>query len=362
MAAAASSSAHPSPSLLQPPNTRHSYDAETLSDDAPSGSDDDGEEPAAGAAGQQQQQQATAKQQAQQQQQAQPQPGAAGRGHVTNYAQNVDGTVWDLEALKTHLGAAAYDVLWEKLADSAARVAAAALPAVLDEQATLAPPPDSSFELLGLDYLVDDQGTPWLLEVNGTPSLAVEHSDPAVEALIRDQKSGMVRDMVALLGCSTRFDARYQLLRAAVAKDKAAARRFRQQLMTPGGSAQGGGGAEGDALALAKAELRRRGGFAPLAPRFPLREAYEKGYALPWGALDYELADWMAAHPEEWRDGGASDAGAASGGVGGVGGGGGVNAAAKAAVAAAYGGSGGGTAAAAAAAAAAQRRGGAVEV
>lgn len=43
-------------------------------------------------------------------------------------------------------------------------------------------------QLLGFDYLIDSSHHPWLLEVNGTPSLAVEHSDPAVEALIHDQK------------------------------------------------------------------------------------------------------------------------------------------------------------------------------
>eukprot|EP00879_Flechtneria_rotunda_P013850 GHRR01014466.1.p1 GENE.GHRR01014466.1~~GHRR01014466.1.p1 ORF type:complete len:217 (+),score=73.29 GHRR01014466.1:940-1590(+) len=30
--------------------------------------------------------------------------GAASRAHITNYAQNVDGTVWDLTTLKQHLG------------------------------------------------------------------------------------------------------------------------------------------------------------------------------------------------------------------------------------------------------------------
>ena len=31
---------------------------------------------------------------------------------------------------------------------------------------------------MGLDYLIDTNLTPWLLEVNSTPSLAVDHSDP----------------------------------------------------------------------------------------------------------------------------------------------------------------------------------------
>lgn len=30
--------------------------------------------------------------------------GAAGKGHITNYAQNVNGTVWTLTTLKQHLG------------------------------------------------------------------------------------------------------------------------------------------------------------------------------------------------------------------------------------------------------------------
>lgn len=46
----------------------------------------------------------------------------------------------------------------------------------------------SCVQLLGLDYLVDSSGHPWLLEVNGTPSLAVSHQDPTVEQLIQDAK------------------------------------------------------------------------------------------------------------------------------------------------------------------------------
>lgn len=107
----------------------------------------------------------------------------------------------------------------------------------------------------------------------------------------------MVRDMVSILGCPSRFDARYELLRAAVQKDKQAARRFRQQLV--------GSGGEDAAQALAERELADRGGFIPLMQHFPLREAYDRGYSLPWGGRDYRLALWMEENRGVWeRQGG----------------------------------------------------------
>jgi hypothetical protein len=50
-----------------------------------------------------------------------------------------------------------------------------------------------------------DPCRPWLLEVNATPSLAVQHSDPHVLQLIRQQKEGMVADMVSLLRLERRY-------------------------------------------------------------------------------------------------------------------------------------------------------------
>ena len=56
---------------------------------------------------------------------------------------------------------------------------AACLAPMRKEMSRLKLPPGSCFELMGIDYLIDDDFHPWLLEVNSTPSLAVEHSDAA---------------------------------------------------------------------------------------------------------------------------------------------------------------------------------------
>lgn len=39
------------------------------------------------------------------------QEGTAGKGHITNYAQNVNGTVWNLAMLKQHMGKH-MDLVW----------------------------------------------------------------------------------------------------------------------------------------------------------------------------------------------------------------------------------------------------------
>jgi hypothetical protein len=59
----------------------------------------------------------------------------------------------------------------------------------------------------GLDFILDANLRPWLLEVNASPSLAWAHQQPATAALMRSIKSQMLADMAALLRLQDRFPA-----------------------------------------------------------------------------------------------------------------------------------------------------------
>ncbi|MEW5315281.1 MAG: hypothetical protein WDW38_006722 [Sanguina aurantia] len=252
--------------------------------------------------------------------------GEVALGHVTNYAQNMDGTVWDLHQLQQHMGDDAWKTLWDRIANNCAMVVSAALGPIKSEHELLKVPFGSTFELLGLDYLIDTQLQPWLLEANGTPSLAVDHSDPQVEDMIRTQKGGMVDDMIAMLDCKSRFGARYLALRlTAAAKTQAqaaealaarAASRHTSSTSTTSNSSTstttaGSSSAAAAAAALPRLsrqlreqllpstdesvmgvveeELRHRGGFAPLMPLFPYNGPFDHGYNLAWERRDLSL-------------------------------------------------------------------------
>eukprot|EP00798_Chlamydomonas_sp_ICE-L_P005188 gene5188-18411_t len=131
--------------------------------------------------------------------------GNPGQGHITNYALNMNGTVWTLQQLRDHIGHDCYNAMYSKLQQNVALTYAATLPSLRAEAEKMRTPPNSTFELMGLDFMVDDQYRPWLLEVNSTPSLAVEHQDPEVLNMIYTQKNDMVVDMVKLLCVSDRF-------------------------------------------------------------------------------------------------------------------------------------------------------------
>ncbi|GLI65804.1 hypothetical protein VaNZ11_009427 [Volvox africanus] len=203
--------------------------------------------------------------------------------HVTNYAQNENGDVWSLAQLADHLGLASWCKVWKAMCRSAASAFAAALPRGAEVLAEVRPPPHTCFQFFGLDFLIDRRLRAWLLEVNATPSMKVEHTDPRVAELIYCQKWPAVRDMVALLGiCPERFDER----------------------------AQGGPTKDRSTPAYALEELRRRGGFLPVLHLLPHPDYSTTPFAaadagllrtLPWSPADRALREWCRTSREYQR-------------------------------------------------------------
>ncbi|KAF8064478.1 Ttll6a [Scenedesmus sp. PABB004] len=162
-----------------------------------------------------------------------------GCGHITNYAQNENGDVWDLPALAAHMGHSAWKArapvrprarprrarapraprprahapapaarlrapraaqpLWARLARATALVFASALRRIGEVHAALHLGPRQCFQYFGLDFLLDSTGRPWLMEVNATPSMKVAHDHAPTAELIAAQKGAFVADTFALL-------------------------------------------------------------------------------------------------------------------------------------------------------------------
>lgn len=56
-----------------------------------------------------------------------------------------------------------------------------------------------TFQYFGLDFLLDADHHPWLMEVNATPSMKVAHEDQHTQQLIQQQKWEFVQDTFQLL-------------------------------------------------------------------------------------------------------------------------------------------------------------------
>lgn len=194
--------------------------------------------------------------------------------HVTNYARNEDTWVWGLERLKDHfdstLGPAAWPGLWREMRRRAALGVAAALPSLQAAHAWLRPKLQNyGFQMVGLDFLIDDQMVPWLLEFNSAPSIMAVHSDAAVLALIRANKLEMLSDVCSMVS---------------------------HRMAAAAGGEGGGGGTPGRPPARpprraaadwrrdVEAEMGARGGFEPLMGTFPYGHP-----GVPWAPEDREM-------------------------------------------------------------------------
>ncbi|KAF8057854.1 ttll6 [Scenedesmus sp. PABB004] len=204
-----------------------------------------------------------------------PAPGNLGTAsmHLSNYAVNAradgapaGGIKWSLAQLRRHLEA--QGVCWASVWASVAQVVTQAVIAVTPHLAATAAaltvpagPPLSRataaprcFEILGFDVLLDEALSPWLLEVNHSPSFAI---DSPLDRAIKEQ---LIVDALTLVRVEP----------AGVAAAKAAARRAtRARLLAPsppraraaaaGGASSeagvGGSGGEAGARAAHQAQL-----------------------------------------------------------------------------------------------------------
>lgn len=182
-------------------------------------------------------------------------------GHVTNYARNEDTWVWGLDQLQQQLGQQEWQQLWDKMREATAMTAAAVLGPMRAAHRWLQPSISNyGFQMLGLDYLIDDQMHPWLLEVNSAPSIMAVHSVPQTCRLIKSTKQAMLADMMALVQ-----------------------HRIMPQEPTAGSS----GGSIGWQEELQR-ELSNRGGFEPLMGLFPLQHV-----SIPWQEVDKQLQQYL---------------------------------------------------------------------
>ena len=171
----------------------------------------------------------------------------------------------DLDRYRAWLRDQGHDdaALFARIEDLISLTAIAGVDAMRWRTAEAGADPRGGYELLGLDCLVDDTLTPWILECNLSPSLgtcaAPEHGGSIEEAV----KGGLVRDLIRLVDIP----------------------------------AEGGHGSS-PALSLlteAEAELARAGGFQRLLPS-PTPERYLPFFSLP-SPEDVVLAAGVADRP-----------------------------------------------------------------
>ncbi|MEQ6889998.1 hypothetical protein ABE957_15080 [Halomonas sp. CS7] len=164
------------------------------------------------------------------------------------------------------------DALFARIKDLVALTVISAVDAMRARTAEAGADPRGCYELLGLDCLVDDTLTPWILECNLSPSLgicAAPESGGRVEEAV---KGGLVRDLVTLIDIPGQASTETASEEADQAPGSAAA-----------------------LLAEAEAERARAGDFAALLPAAE-PERYLPYFTLP-SLADRRLAEGLAGRP-----------------------------------------------------------------
>uniref|UniRef100_A0A383W244 Tubulin--tyrosine ligase-like protein 5 n=1 Tax=Tetradesmus obliquus TaxID=3088 RepID=A0A383W244_TETOB len=211
-------------------------------------------------------------------------------GHVTNYARNEDTWVWGLDELAAELGQQQWQQLWAAMRRSSALTAASVLGPMRAAHRWLQPSVSNyGFQMLGLDYLVDEAMQPWLLEVNSAPSVMAVHSEPDTCRLIKDTKQAMLHDMLTMV--------QHRMGEAPARQRQQQQQQQRQRQMS-----------WQQELA---AEMANRGGFEPLMRLFPVGQQQQQqagagsssgsssGNSIPWQEVDVQLQRLLAQQQQQ---------------------------------------------------------------
>ncbi|KAK9811398.1 hypothetical protein WJX72_003284 [[Myrmecia] bisecta] len=155
--------------------------------------------------------------------------------HLTNYAINKHnenfvsnahggadeaGSKWSLAALREWMCRQGldYDAVWKRIQDTVVKSIIAIQPLLRQNYRTALPAPDndgrSCFEILGFDILLDEACRPWLMEVNHSPSFAV---DTPLDATLKEQ---LVLDTLKLVGISSTRIAKIKLAERKAAEER----------------------------------------------------------------------------------------------------------------------------------------------
>ncbi|QFU02737.1 Tubulin-tyrosine ligase family protein [Halomonas sp. THAF5a] len=178
----------------------------------------------------------------------------------------------DLDRYRAWLSDQGHDdaTLFARIEDLVALTAISAVDAMRARTAEAGADPRGCYELLGLDCLVDDTLTPWILECNLSPSLGICAAPDTGGRVEEAVKGGLVRDLVTLLDLPG-------------------------QAPPETASQQAGRDETAALLAEAEAERARAGGFRRLLPAAdPAR--YLPCFSLP-SLADWRLAAGLAGQP-----------------------------------------------------------------
>lgn len=144
----------------------------------------------------------------------------------------------DLDRYRAWLSDQGHDdaTLFARIEDLVALTAISAVDAMRARTAEAGADPRGCYELLGLDCLVDDTLTPWILECNLSPSLGICAAPDTGGRVEEAVKGGLVRDLVTLLDLPGQAPPRRRASRRAGTRPRRSSPRPRRSGRAPGAS------------------------------------------------------------------------------------------------------------------------------